>query len=58
MDNLLEKLRSDGNLVGMTVRPARALIGWMDEEDAQLLLALPMTSQVSLPEHVERVKSG
>ncbi len=58
MNNLVEKLRRDGNLVGLKMRPAKALIGWMPERDAQTLLAIPLTPVTPLPEHVQRVQEA
>ncbi|HUK30565.1 MAG TPA: hypothetical protein VLV89_05580 [Candidatus Acidoferrum sp.] len=58
MDLLTEKLRRDGNLVGMKTRPARALIGWMPEREAQILLGIPHTPVTPLPEHVRRVEEA
>lgn len=55
MDVLSKKLLRDGNLVGLKTRPARALIGWMAERDAQMLLGIPKTPAKPLPEHVQRV---
>ncbi len=58
MDRLAEKLLKDGNLVGLKMRPARALIGWMPEREAQILLALPQAPATPLPEHVQRVRNA
>ena len=58
MNNLVEKLARDGNLVGLKMRPARALIGWMPQRDAEVLLGLPNAPVRPLPEHVQRVKEA
>jgi hypothetical protein len=58
MNNLVEKLRKDGNFIGLKTRPARALIGWMPEGDAQTMLAIPLAPVPPLPEHVQRVQKA
>jgi hypothetical protein len=58
MDPLTKKLLRDGNLVGLKTRPARGLIGWMAEREAQILLGIPETPATPLPEHVERVREA
>lgn len=58
MNSLVEKLRTDGNLVGLRTRPARALIGWMAERDAQILLGIPMSPVTPSREHVQRVQEA
>jgi hypothetical protein len=58
MDILTEKLRKDGNLVGLKTRPARALIGWMPQQEAQLMLGIPLDVVKPLPEHVRRVREA
>jgi hypothetical protein len=58
MDILTEKLRKDGNLVGLKTRPARALIGWMPQQEAQLMLGIPLDVVTPLPEHVRRVRDA
>jgi hypothetical protein len=58
MDILTEKLRRDGNLVGLKTRPARALIGWMSKQEAQLMLGIPLDVVKPLPQHVRRVREA
>jgi hypothetical protein len=58
MVDLVEKLRRDGNFVGLKTRPARALIGWMPEREAQTMLGIPLAPVTPLPEHVQRVKKA
>jgi hypothetical protein len=58
MNNLVKKLYTDGNLVGLKTRPARALIGWMDEREAQILLGIPLNPGEPSPEHVQRVQEA
>jgi hypothetical protein len=58
VDILTEKLRKDGNLAGLKTRPARALIGWMPERDAQTILGIPLNVVTPLPEHVQRVREA
>ena len=58
MDLLAQKLRRDGNLTGLKMRPARALIGWMPEREAHAVLALPLTPTTPAPEHIERVQAA
>ena len=58
MNDLVEKLLKDGNLVGLKTRPARALIGWMPEREAQIMLAIPLAPGKPLPEHVRRVQEA
>jgi len=58
MNNLVEKLRRDGNFVGLKTRPARALIGWMSEQDAHTILAFPMVPATPCAEHLQRVKEA
>ena len=58
MDILTEKLRKDGNLVGLKTRAARALIGWMTKPEAQLILGIPRTVVTPLPEHVRRARDA
>jgi hypothetical protein len=58
MDILTEKLRKDGNLVGLKTRPARALIGWMPKQEAQLMLGIPLNVLTPLPEHARRVRDA
>ncbi len=42
MNNLVESLLRDGNLTSLKTRPARALIGWMPEREAEIMLGIPM----------------
>lgn len=58
MNILLEKLRKDGNLVGLKFRPARALIGWIPEREAQIALGIPLNLVTPLREHVRRVRDA
>jgi hypothetical protein len=58
MDILTEKLRKDGNLVGLKTRPARALIGWMPEREAQIMLGIPLAVVKPLPEHALQVREA
>ncbi|HXX21771.1 MAG TPA: hypothetical protein VEO19_01325 [Terriglobia bacterium] len=58
MNNMVDKLLKDGNLVGLKMRPARALIGWMSEQDAYTILAIPMVPGTPRPEHVQKVKEA
>jgi hypothetical protein len=39
-------------------RPARALIGWMSEREAQIMLGIPLDVVKPLPEHVRRVRDA
>ena len=55
MNNLVEKLLRDGNLSGLKTRPARGLIGWMPEREAEIMLGIPLVPTTPLPEHVQRV---
>jgi len=57
-NTLVEKLKTDGSLVGLETRPARALIGWMPERDAQVMLAIPEAVLRPLPAHVQRVREA
>lgn len=58
MNNLVEKLRRDGNFVGLKTRPARALIGWMSEQDAHTILAFPMVPATPRAVHLQKVKEA
>ena len=40
------------------MRPARALIGWMPEEEALMLLGVPETPLTPLPQHIHRVQTA
>jgi hypothetical protein len=55
---LTEKLLKEGSLASLKTRPARALIGWMPEREAQIMLAIPLAPATPLPEHVRRVKAA
>jgi hypothetical protein len=54
--NLAEKLQRDGTLAGLKLRPARALIGWMPQRDAETLLAIPAIAPA--PEQVRQVQAA
>jgi len=58
VDTLVEKLLKDGDLVGLETRPARALIGWMPEREAEIVLGIPQASMKPLPEHAQRVRKA
>lgn len=58
MNNLRDKLLRDGNLVGLKMRPARALIGWMSVQDAYTILAIPMVPRTPRPESVQKVQGA
>jgi hypothetical protein len=58
MNNLVEKLRRDGNFVDLKTRPAKALIGWMSDQDAHTILAFPMVPGTPCAEHVQKVKEA
>jgi len=54
----MEKLLKEGSLASLKTRPARALIGWMPEREAQIMLAIPLAPATPLPEHVRRVRAA
>lgn len=58
MDFLMQKLQRDGNLVGLKMRPARALIGWMPERVAQVVLGVPEALLKPLPDQLHRVRQA
>jgi len=58
VNNVLNKLWTTGNFIGLKTRPARALIGWMAERDAQILLGIPQSPVKPRPEHVQRVRDA
>ena len=55
MNNLATHLWTKGNFAGLTTRPARALIGWIAERDAQILLGIPLHPTAPSPADVRRV---
>ncbi len=55
MNNLATELLTKGNFAGLKTRPARALIGWIAERDAQTLLGIPLHPVAPSPEDVRRV---
>jgi len=55
MNNLATQLLTSGNFVGLKTRPARALIGWLTERDAQILLGIPLHPVEPSPADIQRV---
>ena len=47
-----------GNELGHVRRPARALIGWMSQEEAQLNLAGRQTQDATKPEYAAKAKAA
>lgn len=54
-NDLATQLRTRGNFAGLKTRPARALIGWIRERDALILLGIPLRPLNPSPADVRRV---
>jgi hypothetical protein len=54
MASVTQQTIAAGNAVGQVTRPGRALIGWMQQVEAQLMLAQRNVHLADHPSHVDR----
>jgi hypothetical protein len=54
MASVTQQTIATGNALGHVTRPARALIGWMQQTEAQLMLAQRMVQMAGNQSHVDR----
>jgi len=52
------QLRDHGNPTGLRLRPAKALIGWMEKPEAQVALGIPEHVLPPLPEYARKVEQA
>ena len=58
MVSVTQQTIATGNSLGHVTRPARALIGWMQQAEAQLMLAQRMVQMAGEESHVERASNA
>ena len=58
MASVTQQTIATGNTLGHVTRPARALIGWMQQPEAQLMLAQRMVQLAGDQSHVDRASAA
>lgn len=58
MVSVTQQTLATGNALGHVTRPARALLGWMAQTDAQLMLAQRMVDQANAGAHADRAAAA
>ena len=58
MASVTQQTIATGNTLGHVTRPARALVGWMQPAEAQLMLAQRMVQLAEQPAHVDRAAAA
>ncbi len=58
MASVTQQTIATGNTLGHVTRPARALIGWMQQSEAQLMLAQRMVQLAGNQSHADRASAA